>query len=234
MSLQGKRVVITRAINQVDSLIKCLQEKGAIPLLYPCIAIVPRELKLNLSAYDWLLVTSSNTAYALKGHDVSQVKIAAIGKATAEAVETYLGRAASFISERQTGKALAQSLPLEQGKTVLLPHSALANDEISQILTERGAIIHTVTAYDTLIGQGGEDIPAMLKLGNIDALSFTSSSAIDNFIKRIQPQSALDLPAAVIGPSSASTAQAVGFSKIIMPKLFTIDAMIEALDAYFG
>jgi uroporphyrinogen-III synthase len=230
MSLQGKRVVVTRAVPQAESLSRLLREKGAVPLLYPCIAIVPRPLELESRDYDWLVITSSNTAYALRGHDFSQLKIAAIGEASAEAVSKYLGQSPAFISETHTAEALGQSLPIQQGERLLLPQSSLANDKLSEMLRERGASVDAPIAYDNFLGEGGEDIPSMLD--SIDALSFTSASTVKNFVERIQPKTAFHIPAAVIGDSTATTAQVYGFETIV-PSEFTIEAMVRVLEKYF-
>jgi uroporphyrinogen-III synthase len=230
MSLQGKRVVVTRAVPQVESLSRLLREKGAVPLLYPCIAIVARPLELESRDYDWLVITSSNTAYALRGHDFSQLKIAAIGEASAEAVSKYLGQSPVFIAEKHTAEALGKSLPIQQGERVLLPQSSLANDRLSEMLRERGASVDAPIAYDNFLGEGGEDIPSMLD--SIDALTFTSASTVKNFVERIQPKTAFHIPAAVIGDSTATTTQVYGFETIV-PSEFTIEAMVAVLEKYF-
>lgn len=231
MSLQGKRIVVTRAANQADSLMNLLREKQATPLLYPCISIAPRGIEFDSRDYDWLIITSSNTAFSLKGQIVSHLKIAAVGEATAQSVKEYLGKDAAFISDVQSAEALAQSLPLEAGARILLPQSSLAKDNLSQKLSQRGAVVHSITAYDTLLGAGGEDIPNMLD--SLDALTFTSGSCVENFTKRIHPKKADHLPAAVIGDSSATVAQVHGYQTIV-PETYSIEAMVDALDDYFS
>ena len=71
MMLAGKRIVITRARHQAGAFADLLREHGAIPILYPCIAIIPPddpapldEALAHLSAYDWMLITSANTVRA--------------------------------------------------------------------------------------------------------------------------------------------------------------------------
>jgi uroporphyrinogen-III synthase len=231
MGLEGKRIVVTRALPQAALVMTLLREKGAIPLSYPCISIVPRKLELDTHDYDWLIITSSNTAFALRGHDFSQVKIAAVGEASAQAVRDYLGQTVTFTPEVHTGEALAQSLSIKGGERLLLPQSASASDKLGQSLRERGATVDCPIAYDNFIGEGGEDIPNMLDV--IDALTFTSGSTVENFIKRIAPRTAFHLPAAVIGDSTATSAQVHGFQTIV-PKEFTLEAMVEALEHYFS
>src|SRR5262245_22252377 len=106
--LRDKRVVITRALHQAEEMAALLRERGAQPLLYPCIAITPpddtRLLDTALKAverggFDWLVLTSANTVYALDerlkalGLNVgalANLRIAAIGRVTATAADNCL------------------------------------------------------------------------------------------------------------------------------------------------
>ena len=74
MSLRDKRVLVTRALHQAAPLTAMLRERGAIPLSYPCLEVAPLDncdaLDAALGAaaagaYDWLLLSSSNSARAL-------------------------------------------------------------------------------------------------------------------------------------------------------------------------
>jgi uroporphyrinogen-III synthase len=42
-TLVGKRIVNTRAVHQAEALNTLLRARGALPLDYPCIAIVPSQ-----------------------------------------------------------------------------------------------------------------------------------------------------------------------------------------------
>ncbi|HYA64924.1 MAG TPA: hypothetical protein VED66_17090, partial [Candidatus Sulfotelmatobacter sp.] len=42
-SLKGKRVVVTRAVEQSEQLVQALREQGAIPIVLPMVAFGPPE-----------------------------------------------------------------------------------------------------------------------------------------------------------------------------------------------
>ena len=70
--LAGKRIVVTRARHQAPPLADLIRKVGGAPLPYPCIAILPpsdprplAECLRRLDEYDWLLLTSGNSARAI-------------------------------------------------------------------------------------------------------------------------------------------------------------------------
>jgi len=72
--MKSKRVVVTRAAAQARELVRALEDRGAIPVLYPCIAIEAPEdtrdldygLKLTVRGeHDWVVLTSANTVSAV-------------------------------------------------------------------------------------------------------------------------------------------------------------------------
>ena len=70
----GRRVIVTRAEAQGDTLAALLRAAGAEPIEYPCIAFAPPKdpaplshatERLRSGAFDWLVLTSANAARAL-------------------------------------------------------------------------------------------------------------------------------------------------------------------------
>ncbi|TVR18719.1 MAG: uroporphyrinogen-III synthase [Anaerolineaceae bacterium] len=233
--LRGKRVVVTRAAHQAGELADKLRERGATPLLYPCIAIVPllNDNLPDLSAFDWLVVTSSNTVEALRGQldfaGYAALKIAAVGTSTAAALRDAFAVAVDFIPDVQTGEHLAETLPLQRDERVLVPGSAIAKPDLTRILTGRGADVTAVSVYQTIVGTGGEAIPAMLQAGEVDALTFTSSSTVTHFVGRVG--TVPDVPAVCIGTVTAQTAIDAGFKRVIVPETYTLDGLIAVMES---
>ena len=68
--LQGKRVVVTRAIEQSRDLVARLESMGATVLLFPAVSFsepsdtaeLDRAIH-SLGAFDWILFTSANAAH---------------------------------------------------------------------------------------------------------------------------------------------------------------------------
>ena len=106
------------------------------------------------------------------------------------------------------------------------------------MLRESGAKVTVVEAYQTVIGRGGDDIPALLAAGRIDAITFTSSSTARNFVKRLETEGGrleqlAGVCLAAIGPVTAETMRTIGLSVDLMPETFTVSALINALNRYY-
>ena len=248
-ALNGKRIVVTRALNQAAPLERALRERGAIPISYPCIAIRQpsdtRELDehlSNLAQFEFLLLTSANVVTCLASRlralnlnpDWSRIQIAVVGKATEDALREQLGPAAVFSPAMETSDALARALPLDSGCRILLPQSTVAGDYLAELLRDRGARVSKVIAYETVKGSGGADLPAMIADGAVDALTFVSPSAARNFTQRCPRPAAKDLPAACLGPVTARRCAELGFRVVIAPRETGAEAMLDALEAYFA
>ncbi|MCY3831844.1 MAG: uroporphyrinogen-III synthase [Chloroflexi bacterium] len=246
--LAGARIAVTRASHQAPPLADLIREFGAAPILYPCIAITsPDDLRplddclRRVRHFDWLLVTSGNAVRAvaerLSALELSltgaSIRVAAAGPATADELQRRLDLEARFLPTDYGAEELARSLPISQPCRVLMPQSNLADESTAQILRARGADLRTVVAYRTVIGEGGADLRALIGRAEIDALTFTSPSAVSFFCRRCPVCAARQLPAACIGPATAARAATHGFQRLVTPKRASLRAMISALAAHF-
>ncbi len=250
--LVGKRVVVTRAPHQAAEMADLLRQAGATPLLYPCLAIVPpEELDLLDSAlkraaagdYDRLVLTSANTVLILAQRlaalsmSLRDLPAATIGPTTAEMAETMLGTKVNSVAREHVAEALAEEVAPEPGERLLLPQSAIARPVLADLLRAAGAQVTTVAAYQTGLGQGGDPVPALLVNKAIDALTFTSSSTVSNFLIRLQNEGGdrRDLTGvclSAIGPVTAGTMADLNLPADVMPADYTLPGLVTALDRY--
>ena len=163
----------------------------------------------------------------------SPIRVAAAGPATAAETRRLLARDAQFVPAVYGAGELARGLPLGAGRRLLLPQSDIADEATARILRSRGALLEAVIAYCTIPGAGGADLPAMIHRGEIDALTFTSPSALAFFRRRCALASALRLPAVCIGPATAEAAREHGFGRVITPGAPSLNDMVSALADHF-
>jgi len=242
--LVGKRIAVTRARHQAPALEAVIRACGGEPISYPCIAIVPpadrrplADCLRRLGEFDWLLLTSGNTARAIAESLAvlglplpdATIRVAAAGPATAAEARRRLPCEVQHVPAEYGAGQLARSLPLSGSCRVLLPQSDLADASTAEVLRARGADVTTVAAYRTVPAEGGAPLPAMIGRGEIDALTFTSPSAVAFFRRRCPSLDALQLPAACIGPATTSAAREQGFARLIMPDQPALSDMIAAL-----
>ncbi len=248
MSLAGKRVVNTRAIHQAAELDVLLRKRGALPLDYPCIAIVPlddtAELDHALSAraFDLLILTSANTVMILAQRlaalnlSLNGVKAAAVGETTAQTARDQLGAEIALIPDAFSADALADSLTITEGLRIFLPQSEIARPDLAETLQSRGADVTTIIAYRTVRGSGGVDLPALLRDQQVDAVTFTSSSTAQYFVERLQSEGIANfggLIFASIGAQTTRTAHDCGLTVAVEAQPHTLKGLVDGLAAYF-
>lgn len=242
--LAGKRIVVTRARHQAPPLAALIREYGGAPVAYPCIAIAPPadhqpldHCLRQLAEFDWLLLTSGNAARAIAERLAelgilladTDVRVAAAGAATAAAARQGLSCAVDHVPAEYGAGQLAYSLPVSEPCRILLPQSDRAGGAAAEILRSRGAQVRSIVAYRTVMGAGGAPLAAMIGRDEIDALTFTSPSAVAFFRQRCPAPAALQLPAACIGPATSAAAREQGFARLITPRQPAIRDMIAAL-----
>ena len=254
--LAGKRVVVTRALEQSQSLVDALRDAGAEPVLLPLVAFAPPDDSAELDAclknsarFDWVFFTSQNALRAVQQRCAALelslsrifhgVKIAAVGPATAEAV-TAAGLTVNFISRIHTGVALAEELSSEtQNKRVLLPRSDRANPDLIEVLNLHGWQVTPVVAYKTVSpNSDSPDALDSLLRGDTEAILFFSPSAVHHLRDLLGLQRFRDLSHqsifVAIGPVSENALKAEGIRRSLLAADSTVSAAVAILSEYFA
>jgi uroporphyrinogen III methyltransferase/synthase len=121
---------------------------------------------------------------------------------------------------------------------VLLPQSEIADQRLYERLTAAGAVITAITAYRTVMGTGGVDVPALLRDQQVNAITFTSPSTVENFLQRLtnaggQREDLDGVCIACLGKTTARAAEAVDLQVNVLPEMQTIKSLVEAVEGYF-
>ena len=179
-SLEGAWVVNTRSPRQAGELDVLLEERGAHPLSYPCIDIAPPLDPAPLDgalkraaegAFDWLVFTSANAVEAVEarlevsgdpaGADWPERAWPRSGPGRRRPSRTGLGIAADLCPEEYLAEALAEQLVARRAQRVLVPQAERAREALVRILAANGVEVEAVTAYRTVLGSGGVDVPRL-------------------------------------------------------------------------
>ncbi len=251
MDLSAKKVLVTRPRGQADAFAAALQAAGAVPLLFPVIAIAPlkdtQELDQalrTLSEYDWLVLTSANGVHAvwqrlqelgLSGLPES-LPVAAIGPQTAAALRLR-GVEPAFVPGEYIAEAILPGLGALHGRRILLLRAEIARPALADAIRRAGGEAHEIPVYRTL-----PELPDAQSLqalfDGVHVVTFTSSSTVSNFATIVR-QAGLDpahLPGrpvmACIGPITAQTACDEGMPVDVMAEEYTTAGLLRALLAY--
>ncbi len=253
--LFGKRIVVTRSRDQASVFAERLIDLGATTIEFPTIDVVPPaswgELDnaiTEIETYQWLIFTSANAVkyFMDRLRDLDKdlrvlkgISICTVGPKTAETLGLYGLRSDIIPSEFKAEGVLSALGGVQvRGQRFLIPRAKIAREIIPDKLRELGALVTVATAYENV--RPVADVEKAKKLfadKKIAAVTFTSSSTVHNFIEILgqkEYKTLLDgVAVACIGPVTAKTAEEYGLKTDIMPKEFTIPALVEAIVEYF-
>jgi uroporphyrinogen III methyltransferase/synthase len=250
--LSGKRIVVTRTRKQASELSNRLRALGAEIVELPTIRIEPptdlrefAELVQDAHSYDWVVFTSPNGVEAFfemffklydDAREIGGVRIAAIGPATAQRVKDY-----HLHVDLQPEEFVAEAIVREFAKQggvenlrILIARAEKARDVLPKELSGLGAIVDEGFAYRT-VPETRDATGARRRLleEGADLITFTSSSAVENFV-------ALGLPwpkgmqVASIGPVTSKTAREQGLKIDIQARQYDIEGLVEAIRSFFA
>ncbi len=242
--LFGKRVLITRPLAQADDFAARLWEIGAEPLVAPAIAIGPpddagpaQHAISALRSYAWVAFTSRNGVESFfaqldeqrrDARVVGDVRIAAIGAATASALEAR-GLRPDFMPETAIGEAVTEGLLARTaaGDRVLLFRAQEARDVIPQGLRAQGRIVDDVAGYATSMVH---DPDYADRIAAADVVTFASPSAVHAVIENAGVHALEGKRIACIGPVTAQAAAEAGITVDVVAAEFTVDGLLDALE----
>ena len=205
----------------------------------------------RVDEYHWILFTSLNGVRYFfehlysKGMDTRDLKgpdIGVVGKSTADLLLEY-GVNADHIPPVFTSDGLAESL-LDQGvegRNILIPRAVEAREILPETLRGAGAQVTIAPVYQNIPPKGRKDeLRAELESGEVDMVTFTSSSTVKNFLTMVDAAGQQELERlldgvhiAAIGPITAKTVTDSGLHVDVQPETHTIPAMIQAIIGYY-
>ncbi len=250
--LFGKRIVVTRSLEQQGMLAGALAELGAEVLSLPSIAFAPPEdggplarALADLGRYTWVVLTSANgvdffldamKAARLDARGLGGARLACIGPATARRLEER-GLLADLVPERYVAEGMVEALLAGgvAGARILLPRAAAARDVLPDALAAAGAAVDVVPVYQTVEPPADPGVLARIAGGEADLATFTSASTVEHFRRRFSDDQwsnvCSKIEAACIGPITTAAARRAGLRVTIEADPFTVPDLIEAIVA---
>jgi len=248
LPLDHVRILITRTRSQASELAAQLEALGAETILIPTIELAPPSsycvldaALASLRSFDWLLFTSANAVDCFierarqQGITPNPKRIAAIGPATAKAVERH-NLTVDLIPPIYIAESLAEALiPEASGKNFLLVRAEEARDILPDTLATAGATVTIAPAYRNQTPP--DAIPALHRIfatpeTHPHVITFTSSSTARNLLTLLETAN-LKLPLEVIlasiGPITSETLRDLGHAPTLEAGEPTVASLTEAL-----
>jgi uroporphyrinogen III methyltransferase / synthase len=239
LSLEGLRIVVTRAVQQAEELAQPLRERGAIPILLPVIDIAPpadptalANAISQIDCYDWIVFSSVNGVRALGEGFNRRARIATVGAATRSFAEKR-GWKVSVTPDIYVAEALVKALGNEDlsGRHVLIPGAAVTRDVVREELMRRGALVDLVEAYrNVLPPEASQKAHAVFQAPLPDWITFASSSAVDNLLALVSVDILRHTRIASIGPVTSNTIRGHSLTVAAEPEVHTIAGLVTAIE----
>jgi uroporphyrinogen III methyltransferase/synthase len=254
--LFGKRIIVTRARHQASALSKVIEDLGGEAWEFPAIEIAPPTYQerltkvikeLNLKRFQWLVFTSVNGVEAFfeelgrQGQDIRELKgieLVAIGPATRAALENKNLRVA-YVPEEYRAEKIIEGLAsrILPGQGVLIARAEEARDILPESLKALGADVWDIPSYKTVLsGANREELKRLLDEKAVDAVTFTSSSTVRNFMQLLDGDISLldNVKVFSIGPITSATARELGLKVHKEAAQYTINGLVEVLKEGLG
>lgn len=251
LPLAGKRILVTRATEQVGVFREKLHTLGAEVLELPVIEIKPCAWKKDMKAglhslnkWEWIIFTSANgvnfffskmRSEGLDARILGGLKVAVVGRKSREALLAY-GVNPDLVPKDYSSRALIakfQKFPLSK-KRMLWIRGNLAPEALAVQLRQRGAIVDGWIVYNTCkASRVDAKMLSQIRSGNFEYGLFTSSSTVRNFISIIGKKSFTRICEKVkwlsIGPSTLTEMEKYSIPALSLPKEATIDGMVDRI-----
>jgi uroporphyrinogen-III synthase len=244
--LRGCTVVVTRAADRADKLVAPLEALGATVVLFAATRIVPRDVEAvqkaarALAHYDWVVFTSATAVHLMfdateacgvRSQDWVHTRIAAVGSATASAVEER-GAIPALVPERFVAEGLLDAFTARddlRDARVLYPAAAGARSDLVDGLRALGADVDRIDAYVSVPSDDDAcEVSSALRAGQVQLVTLTSRSAVDGWVQAMTPLH--DLADVVsIGPVTTQAAHAAGLRVVAEAMPSTIDGLVAAV-----
>lgn len=254
--LFGKRILVTRSADQAGEFSAQLEDQGAQVVECPTIQLVPPTDSADLddaigklATFDWLVFTSVNAVHfffacleglGLDARAVGGCRVCAVGPKTAAAIRDHGIRPDLIPADYKAEGVVAAfaDQPLA-GRRVLFPRVDKAREVIQQGLTALGAEVVAPIAYRNILPA---ELPptalTALEAGEIDCVTFTASSTVENLALILGPERFARLlsrvAVAAIGPITAQTCRKLGLQVAIEPAEYTLAALTDAIVRHFA
>ncbi len=255
--LSGKKIVVTRSRAQASDFVEAIEALGAEAVEMPTIRIDdpedfgPLDEAIdNIGTFDWIVLTSVNAVGRFvdrlfeRGGDIRDlkgIKICAIGSATADQVRNCRVRV-DLIPPKYVAESIVEELKKDgaiEGKKFLLPRADIARSLLPDEIHRLGGEAVEVDVYRTVLEEEADaDIIARLVEGDIDLVTFTSSSTVRNFAQILgedrlgKIKSNTDFIS--IGPITTKTAEELGIPIKTEAEQHDIPGLVAAILGLLG
>ncbi|OGR15451.1 MAG: hypothetical protein A2559_10060 [Deltaproteobacteria bacterium RIFOXYD2_FULL_66_9] len=254
MTLSGKRILVTRSVEQAGELAVLVRAASGIPVLFPTIRLThpencgPLDREIGrLSSFDWILFASANAARFFceradrlgVGSWPGTLRVASVGPGTTKELAAR-SVPVHRTAEKHTAEGLFETLHSAgiRGKRFLLPRAEEGREILPDAIAREGGEVVSVVAYRNGLAEKDEAVAGEIVSRPPDVCTFASPSAFRNLFLLLGNGTARDMLSrtriAVIGEVTARAVERGDFRVDIVPETYTLKGMVDAIQAFFA
>ena len=247
--LNGAHVLVTRPTHQAENLCHLIEAQRGVAVRFPTLAIAApdnacaiQNTLAQLDTYQWLIFISANAvrmhSYPVDDGKIKKsksVRIAAIGKATSEAL-TLAGLPVDLVPEKGYNSEALLAMPqLQQmkGQRCLIVRGEGGRDELATTLRNRGAHVDYMDVYKRIIPSIDSSlVSSLLVQDKLDVITVTSGEALQNLfimLEKKHHQRLLAVPLVVVSNRIRQLAADMGFKRIAVTNCPSDSAILETV-----
>ncbi|WP_210134897.1 uroporphyrinogen-III synthase [Staphylococcus sp. GDX8P80P] len=182
--------------------------------------------------YDWIIFSSKN-AVRLFYQYLNQVDVnfvAVIGKKTAELCET-LNINVDFVPDDYSQEGLLEQFK-QENQSILIPSSAMARPKLQQTLAQTNNVTK-IDLYEPIANDRNiSEVIQQVESHKIDAITFSSSSAVNAYIKHNVPKQFDNYFA--IGKQTANTLHQHGLNSLVADKQTSESLINKIIESWYN
>ncbi len=247
--LSGAHVLVTRPVHQAEKLSRLIEGSGGVAVRFPTMAIVQMEdsgviqnTLAHLDRYDWFIFISAN-AVTMHGYysdsdkikKFKSIRIAAIGKATAQAL-TLAGLPPDLVPENDYNSEALMAMPemqQMQGQHCLIIRGQGGREELATTLCSRGASVEYLDVYKRIIpGIDCAAVNLLLMQDKLNVITITSGESLQNLLIMLEEKHhhrLFEVPLVVVSNRIKQIAVNIGFKRIAVAHSPSDEAILETV-----
>lgn len=250
--LNGLSVLITRPLDQGQSLAAAIQESGGRSVLFPLIRISPidnldvtaeiRSRVSKLDQYDLAIFISTNAVKyglqwlaKLQTHFSENTQVFAIGPTTAQALNSA-GVDVHFSVAGMQSEDLLDLPELQQisGKRIALFRGIGGRELLADTLRQRGAVVDYIETYVRQVEKHKpEDLEKVIKNEGINVISVTSGQILESLCQLVDigKEWVHQVPLLVPSERIREKALAAGFNLVVNTRGADDESILSGLSS---
>lgn len=235
----GQYILIARPRGRARHLVDALGDRGVEARCLSVLDVSPPsdpsqlvDVATRLAEFDWIVFTSVNAVAAFRPYangSSRETRVAAVGPATARAARRA-GWTDIWTPRRATGVSLAETMPIDERESILLPRGDRADDQVPSILVRRGATVHAIEAYRTTVrARKSPRFRRDLLADRVRAIVVSSPSAVRGLIVAVGHDACCRAPIVAIGPTTGAAAIELGLPPARVSRSVDLHGFLDAV-----